>query len=49
MILSYVPLFYSFQNPIVHWVALTFGDHITNTKSKISSSFPFGQILIRAI
>ncbi len=50
-ILSYAPLFYSFQNPIIHWLALTFGDHIMDIKSRISGSlsFLFGQILVRAI
>jgi hypothetical protein len=48
---SSTPLIYFFQDPIVHQVALTFGDHTTNIESKISSSisFLFGQILVRAI
>jgi hypothetical protein len=50
-ILSSIPLFYSFQNPVIHKVALTFGDHIAYIESRFfsSSSSLFGQILVRAI
>jgi hypothetical protein len=50
-ILSSTPLFNSFQNPIVHRVTLTFGDHTANIESIISSSllFLFGQILVKTI
>jgi hypothetical protein len=34
-------LFNSFQNPVVHQISLTFGNHILDIKSKISSSLLF--------
>ncbi len=40
-ILSSTCLFYSFQNLIVHWVVLTFGNHTANTKSRIFCSLSF--------
>jgi hypothetical protein len=48
-IFSFAPLFYFFQNPVVHWMALTFGDHIMDIESIISSSlsFIFGQYWLK--
>jgi hypothetical protein len=48
---SVAPLFYFFQNPIVHQVALTFGDHTMDIEYRISNSlsFLFGQILVKTI
>ncbi len=51
-ILSSTPLFYSFQNLVIHMFTLTFGNHYTaNSESRIvgSLSFLFGQILARVI
>jgi hypothetical protein len=50
-ILSYAPLFYFFQNPIVHLVALTFGDHTMDIEFQNfgSLSFLFAQILVIVI
>jgi hypothetical protein len=50
-IFSFVPLFYFFQNLIIHQVALTFGDHTMDIESRISSSlsFLFEQILVKTI
>jgi hypothetical protein len=46
---TYTILFYSFQNPVVHWATLTIGDHTVDIESKIvgSLSFLFGQILVK--
>jgi len=50
-IFSFVPLFYFFQNLVVHQVALTFGDETMDIESRISSSltFLFAQILVKVI
>jgi hypothetical protein len=42
---------YLSQNPIVHQVTLTFGDHAIDIESKNCGSllFLFGQILVRTI
>ncbi len=48
---SLAPLFYFFQNLVIHQVALTFSDHTMDIESKCfgSLSFLLGQILVRAI
>lgn len=50
-IFSFALLFYFFQSPIVHQVALTFGNHTTYFESKIFGSllFLFWQILVRVL
>jgi hypothetical protein len=51
MILSFAPLFYSFPNPVVHEMYLTFSNHTMDIKFKISNSllFLFGRILVITI